>query len=35
MLVEPQGAKEVALSTDFAVISKDPKALDLRLELVK
>lgn len=35
MLVEPQGTKELALSTDFAVISKDPKALDLRLELVK
>lgn len=35
MLVEPEGTKEVALSTDFAVISRDPKALDLRLELVK
>ena len=35
VLVEPDGTKEVAFSTDFSLISKDPKALDLRLELVK
>jgi|GEM_PF-459369 len=35
VVVEPNGTKEVALSTDFGVISKDPNALDLRIELVK
>jgi hypothetical protein len=30
---EAVGTKEVRLSTDFAVIAKDPKALDLRISL--
>ncbi|MEO8589462.1 MAG: hypothetical protein ABI432_08850 [Flavobacteriales bacterium] len=35
VVVEQHGTKEVAMSTDFGVISKDPKALDLRIPLVK
>ena len=35
VVVEPRGTKEVAMSTDFGVISKDPKALDLRIPLKK
>jgi hypothetical protein len=33
MTREPKGTKEIKLSTDWSVISKDPAALDLRIEL--
>ena len=35
VLVETRGTKEVGMSTDFGVISKDPNALDLRIPLAQ
>lgn len=35
VMVEAHGTKQVAVSTDFGVISKDPQALDLRIPLAQ